>query len=106
MHRLHRYLEDRAASPKQFYFHDQTGNSLPAGNLGELIERVGASDLEVVNFHFQRGDFGHWIRDVLHDETLARWVDRLHTADLSGEALRQALLDTLNQRLRVLERLA
>jgi hydroxymethylpyrimidine pyrophosphatase-like HAD family hydrolase len=106
MHRLHRYLEDRVASPKQFYFHDQTGNSLPAGNLGELIERVGASDLEVVNFHFQRGDFGHWIRDVLHDETLARWVDRLHTADLSGEALRQALLDTLNQRLRVLERLA
>jgi hydroxymethylpyrimidine pyrophosphatase-like HAD family hydrolase len=105
MHRLHRYLEERVASPKQFYFHDQTGDSLPAGNLAELIERVGALDLEVVSFHFQRGDFGHWIRDVLHDETLARWVERLHTANLSGEAMRQALLDTLNQRLRVLERL-
>lgn len=43
---------------------------------------------------------------MLHDETLARWVDRLHIADLSGEALRRALLDTLSQRLRVLERLA
>jgi hydroxymethylpyrimidine pyrophosphatase-like HAD family hydrolase len=105
MHRLHRYLEDRVASSKQFYFHDRTGHSLPAGNLGELIERVGTLDLAVVSFHFQRGDFGRWIRDVLHDETLARWLDRLHAADLSGEALRQALLDTLNQRLRVLERL-
>jgi hydroxymethylpyrimidine pyrophosphatase-like HAD family hydrolase len=105
MRRLHRYLEDRVASAKQFYFHDQTGHSLPAGNLGELVERVATVDLAVVSFHFQRGDFGRWIRDVLHDETLARWVDRLHTADLSGEALRQALLDTLNQRLHVLERL-
>jgi hypothetical protein len=32
-------------------------------------------------------------------------LDRLHTADLSGEALRLALLDVLEQRLRVLERL-
>jgi hypothetical protein len=42
---------------------------------------------------------------VLHDETLARWVDRLQTADLTGEALRQALLEVLKQRHRALERL-
>jgi hypothetical protein len=105
MHRLHRYLEDRVASSRQFYFHDQTGHSLPAGNLGELIERLRTLDLAVVTFHFQRRDFARWIRDVLHDETLARWLDRLHTADLSGEVLRQALLDVLEQRFRVLERL-
>jgi hypothetical protein len=62
-------------------------------------------DLTVLTYHFQRGDFGRWIRDVLHDETLARWVDRLQTVDLSGEALRLALLDTLEQRRRVLGRL-
>jgi hydroxymethylpyrimidine pyrophosphatase-like HAD family hydrolase len=106
MHRLHRYLENRVAPPKQFYFHDRTGHTLPAGNLGELIERLGTLDLAAVTFHFQRGDLSRWIRDVLHDETLARWVERLHSADLSDDALRQALLDTLNQRLRVLERLA
>jgi hydroxymethylpyrimidine pyrophosphatase-like HAD family hydrolase len=105
MHRLHRYLESRVASSKQFYFHDQTGFSLPAGNLDELIDRVRRLDLAVVAFHFQRGDFARWIRDVLHDETLARWLDRLHGAGLSGEALRQALLDALEQRRRVLERL-
>jgi hydroxymethylpyrimidine pyrophosphatase-like HAD family hydrolase len=105
MHRLYRYLEDRVASSKQFYFHDQTGQSLPAGNLGDLIERVRTLDQPVVTYHFQRGDFARWIRDVLHDETLARWLDRLHGAELSGEALRLALLDALEQRLRVLERL-
>jgi hypothetical protein len=62
-------------------------------------------DLTVLTYHLQRGDFGRWIRDVLHDETLARWVDRLQTVDLSGEALRLALLDTLEQRRRVLGRL-
>ncbi len=105
MHRLHRYLEDRVASSRQFYFHDQMGHTLPAGNLGELVDRVRTLDLAAVTFHFERGDFARWVRDVLHDETLARWLDRLHTADLSGEALRLALLDALEQRLRVLERL-
>ena len=105
MRRLHRYLEDRVAPSKQFYFHDRKGHSLPAGNLGELIERVRTLDLDVLTFHFERGDFVRWIRDVLHDKTLARWLDRLHAAELSGEALRLALLDALGQRLRVLERL-
>jgi hydroxymethylpyrimidine pyrophosphatase-like HAD family hydrolase len=105
MQRLHRYLEERVASSRQFYFHDQTGHTLPAGNLGELIDRVRTLDRAVVAFHFQRGDFARWIRDVLHDETLARWLDRLHAAELSGEALHLALLDALEQRLRVLERL-
>lgn len=62
-------------------------------------------DIIVIDFHFQRGDFTRWIRDVLHDETLARWLDRLQTTDLSGEALRLALLEAFEQRHRVLERL-
>ena len=105
MRRLHRYLEGGVSSSKKFYFHDGTAHTSPAGSLGELIDRLHRVDLTVLTYHFQRGDFGRWIRDVLHDETLARWVDRLQTVDLSGEALRLALLDTLEQRRRVLGRL-
>jgi hydroxymethylpyrimidine pyrophosphatase-like HAD family hydrolase len=105
MRRLHRYLEDRVAPSRQFYFHDQKGHSLPAGNLGELIERVRTLDVVVLTFHLERDDFARWIRDVLRDETLARWLDRLQAAELSGETLRLALLDALEQRLRVLESL-
>jgi hypothetical protein len=103
--RLHQYLEERIAPSRQFYFHDLTGQIAPAGNLDELIDRLRTLDLSVLTFHFQRGDYGRWIRDVLHDKTLARWIDRLHTTDLSGEALRLALLDDLERRHRMLGRL-
>jgi hypothetical protein len=103
MQRLYRYLEEKVAPPQQFYFHES--QVPPAGNLSDLIARIRIVDLTVIEFHFERGDLSHWVRDVLHDETLARWLDRLQVADLSGEALRLALLDTLEQRHRVLERL-
>ena len=105
MHRLHRYLEEPAAPPLRFYFQDPTGQTAPAGNLSELIERMHTLDLNVIAFHFQNGDFSRWIRDMLHDETLARWIDRLQAVDLPGEELRLALLEVLEQRHRVLERL-
>lgn len=105
MRRLHLYLEQKVAPSQRFYFHDETGHTPPAGNLSELIDRVRTLDLDVITFHFQRGDFSRWIRDVLHDETLARWMDRLHTTDMTAEALHLALLDALEQRYRVLERL-
>ena len=105
MYRLHQYLEDRVSPAQQFYFHNSAGQIAPAGNLGDLIDRMRTLDQDVINFHFKRRDFCRWILDVLHDETLARWVDRLRTANLSGEALREALLEVFEQRHRVLERL-
>ena len=105
MQQMHQYLEERAAPPKQFYFRDPTGQTPPAGNLGELVDRLRTTDLSVVVFHFERGDFTHWIRDVLRDETLARWLDRLQAAALSGEALCATLIETCEQRHRMLERL-
>lgn len=105
MHRLFQLLEARVDRPLRFYFQDKTGHSMPAGNLSEFIDRVRILNLDVLKYHFWRGDFSRWIRDVLHDETLARWVDRLRATDLSGEALRQVLLDTLEQRQQVLQRL-
>jgi hypothetical protein len=105
MRRLHLYLEKRVDPSERFYFNDKSGRTPPAGNLIELIDRLRTLDLAVVTFHFQRGDFCRWIRDVLHDERLTLWIERLQSTDLSGEELRLILLDVLEQRYRVLERL-
>jgi hydroxymethylpyrimidine pyrophosphatase-like HAD family hydrolase len=105
IHYLHQYLEERVAPTKQFYFHDETRRTAPAGNLSELIDRMRTADLSVITYHFRREDFTRWMREVLHDETLVRWLDRMQTADLSGEALRSALIETLEQRHRTLGRL-
>ncbi|MBN1179371.1 MAG: HAD hydrolase family protein [Anaerolineae bacterium] len=105
MRHLHKYVEERVSRSKQFYFRDPAGNTPPAGNLGELIDRLRGVDVAVLTYHFERGDYTRWIRDVFRDETLARWIDRLHAANLAGEDLRAALLDVLEQRYRVLERL-
>jgi hypothetical protein len=105
MHRLHQLLKERVDRSLRFYFHDSADHPAPAGNLSELIDRLRRLDLDALAYHFRRGDFDRWIRDVLHDETLARWVDRLQATDLAGEELRQVLLDTLEQRRRMLERL-
>lgn len=103
MRRLHLYLEKRVAPSERFYFNDKSGHTPPAGNLIEWIDRLRTLDLAVVTFHFQRGDFRRWIRDVLHDERLTLWIERLQSTDLSGEELRLAFLDVLKQRYRVLE---
>ncbi len=103
MEYLHRYLEEKVAPAQRFYF-DQS-KAPPAGNLSDLIARLANLDPDVIEFHFLRRDFSRWVRDVLQDKTLARWLERLHTTDLSGQALRAALLETLQKRHRVLERL-
>jgi hydroxymethylpyrimidine pyrophosphatase-like HAD family hydrolase len=105
MRRLHLYLEEPVAASKRFYFKDKTGRTPSAGNLAELIDRLHILDPAVITFHLQRGDFCRWVRDVLHDERLTLWIERLQTTGLSGEPLRLALLDVLEQRYRVLERL-
>jgi hypothetical protein len=105
LQRLHEVLETRIPPAQRFYFHDPSGHAKPAGSLVELIDRLRTLDAAVLVAHFANGDFSRWIRDVLHDETLARWLDRMQTASLSGEALRVALLDTFEQRQRMLERL-
>ncbi len=104
MKRLHRYLEEKVRPSRRFYFHNAKWKVSPAGNLSDLIDRMHILPVALIEFHFQRHDFTRWIQNVLRDETLVRWLERLHTTDLSGEDLRAAILEALEQRHRVLER--
>lgn len=73
-----------------------------ARSLRELAEAIDASPLPVVDVH--RTHFHHWIRDVVRDEPLAREVERLGAGALRGEAVRAALVRTVRDRIRALER--
>jgi hypothetical protein len=42
-----------------------------------------------------RGDFEHWLGEVIHDEELVRRVHKVVDRKLEGEALRRALLEVV-----------
>ncbi|MDI9578883.1 MAG: hypothetical protein QM398_12215 [Thermoproteota archaeon] len=51
-----------------------------------------------IEFHFYRGDFNAWLRDVIHDTMLADEIVGLTSMGLVGEDLRTALLKLMDVR--------
>ncbi len=66
-------------------------------SLEELAEAVNEVCSEAIIFHFERGDFQNWIRDIIGDAELAQSIDELKTCSrqLSAEACRQEIAERL-----------
>jgi hypothetical protein len=60
---------------------------------------------EAVVFHFERGDFQNWIRDVIGDNELAQGIDDIKMCErhLAAESCRKELMDIVRVRLLQLE---
>ncbi len=104
---LHKYLRAALPEPKQFYFCDKQGRYLgrAAANLWEYREAIRDVPAESLEYHLARGDFERWLTAVLHDDELARRLHKLSSRRLTGEALRNALLEVVIQRYDELDRL-
>ncbi|MGQ9768707.1 MAG: DUF5752 family protein [Anaerolineae bacterium] len=104
---LHKYLRATLPEPKQFYFCDRQGRYLgrAAANLWEYREAIRDVPAESLEYHLTRGDFERWLTTVLHDDELARRLHKLNSRGLTGEALRNALLEVVVQRYAELDRL-
>lgn len=103
---LHKYLRTPLPEPKRFYFRTREGKPLgTAASLWEFRERIAGLPSGPLHYHLARGDFAAWIQGALHDEELARRVGKLAGRQLSGDALRQALLETVVERYEELEML-
>jgi len=65
--------------------------------LKELCKAVNEVCSEAILFHFGRGDFQNWIRDVIGDFELARSIDDIKrcSRQLSEEGCRQELAERL-----------
>ncbi len=105
---LQKYLQARLPESKRFHFHDESGRYLhqAAANLWEFRQRVEELPLSSIQHHLRRADFERWLREVLHDDELAHRVHRMRQGDLTGEPLRQALLDIVIERYEELDALA
>jgi hypothetical protein len=102
---LYKYLRSPLPEWKRFYFHTAAGLSSgrTAGNLWEFRIALGEVPVESISYHSNKGDFEAWLRDVLHDEELARRVRKVSDRGLEDESLRQALLDVVLARYNELE---
>ncbi|HET92088.1 MAG TPA: response regulator [Chloroflexi bacterium] len=105
---LRKYLQAILPEHKRFHFHDASGCYLhcTAANLWEFRHRLEDLPLDSVQYHLHRADFERWLREVLHDDELARRVHRVSQCDLAGAPLRQALLDVVIERYEELDTLA
>lgn len=105
---LHKYLRAPLPESKRFYFYSGSNHSLgrAAASLWEFCEALKDLPVDSLRYHLQRDDFERWLRDVIHDDELARRVRKISRRDLNGAALRQALSDVVKTRFEELESLA
>jgi hypothetical protein len=84
-----------------FCFADQNYSMVTANSLSDFVEKLNGIDDRAILFHYPRGDFQAWIRDVLGDNELA---DRMCfiAPDLPGDKLRKELLKMVQQRIKEL----
>ncbi len=105
---LHKYLRAPLPENKRFYFHSPEGYYIgyTAASMWEFREAISEVPTKSLYHHLSRGDFESWLQDVFHDEELARRVHKLSHQELTGESLRQALLEIVIDRYDELETLA
>jgi hypothetical protein len=74
-------------------------------SLEELAEAVNEVCSDAVLFHFERGDFQNWIKDVIGDVELAQSIDEIKmcSRQLSADCCRKELAERIRIRLFQLE---
>lgn len=104
---LHKYLLAPLPANKQFYFHiyDQEPAVRPAASLWEFRQALSNLSVKTIKFHLERHDFEKWLKEVIHDEELARQIRKLSGRKLSDEQLREDLQATVANRFDELESL-
>ena len=76
-----------------------------ASSLWEFIKTLQAAPEGSREYHLARGDFERWLNEVLHERELAQHLPKLAHRGLRGEALRQALVELVEERYEELEAL-
>jgi hypothetical protein len=75
------------------------------GIIAEFADALQYVCSEAIVFHFERGDFQNWIRDIIGDDELARKIDDIKMCErhLAAESCRKEIMERVNVRLLQLE---
>ena len=94
--------------PQENVFHFCTAEGvytkISAFSLEDFADKLAGIDETAILFHYPRGDFQAWIRDNLGDRELADKMCFIKRG-ISGEALRQELLNMVQTRISELKAL-
>jgi hypothetical protein len=73
-----------------FYFFTSIGNYIEekASSLEEFLMKVGTINSQSIEFHFYRGDFRKWFKDVFSCDELVEKMKSLEKLNLKGDTLR------------------
>ena len=89
-------------SNKCFFFYTGVGpdkfTKISACSLSEFREKAKKVDVKSLEFHVPRGDVQKWVKEVVGDEELAEEIERVRRLKLSGELLRNRILQVIDSR--------
>jgi hypothetical protein len=92
---------------KGFHFYTAVGDycGVSACSLEEFANALQYVCSEAIVFHFERGDFQNWIRDVIDDNELAKKIDDIKMCErhLAAESCRKEIMERVNIRILQLE---
>ena len=92
---------------KGFHFYTAVGDccGVSVHSLEEFADALQYVCSEAIVFHFERGDFQNWVRDVIGDAELVQSIDaiKMCSRQLAAECCRQELVQRVNIRILQLE---
>ncbi len=90
-----------------FHFYTAIGHycGITSTSLGEFANALQYLCSEAIIFHFSRGDFQSWIRNVIGDAELAQRLDEIKmcSRQLDADCCRRELVETIRIRILQLE---
>jgi len=98
----------RIIPPAQgFHFYTAVGDycGVSVHSLEEFADALQYVCSEAIVFHFERGDFQNWIRDVIGDNELAKKIEDIKMCErhLAAESCRKEIMERVNVRILQLE---
>lgn len=90
-----------------FHFYTTVGDycGVSVHSLEEFADALQYVCSEAIVFHFERGDFQNWIRDVIDDNDLAKKIDDVKMCErhLAADSCRKELVDAVRVHILQLE---